>query len=166
MGTLVPVLGTLTQTLGALQTLGTTVDTFSGRDERNYRAQQELAMKNLQAQQGLTLAEAQQKAEAERQQLALNAQADEKRRQDALRRAIARQNVTRGAGGVSASGSNEAILLGLYNDAEDDRNYASALDQLRYNAIDTNLSNLQSRSVLERTQLSERQRLEKKLNRY
>tara|TARA_B100001750_G_C15416021_1_gene550307 strand:+ start:247 stop:747 length:501 start_codon:yes stop_codon:yes gene_type:complete len=166
MGTLAPVLGTLTQTLGALQTLSTTVDTFSGRDERNYRAQQELAMQNLQAQQGLSLAEAQKKAEAERRQLALNAQADEKRRQDALRRAIARQNATRGAGGISTSGSNEAILLGLYNDADEDRDYASALDQLRYNTLDTNLSNLQSRSVLDRTQLAERQRLDRTIQNY
>ena len=166
MGTLTPVLGTLTKTLGALETISSTVDTFSGRDEKIYRARQDQAMRQLQQNQAQSMQETQAKAESQRQELAIKAEEESKRRRNALRRAVARQNVKRGAGGISTSGSNEAILLGLYNDAEEDKSYASALDSLRYNSIDQNLSNLQSRNILSRTQLAEKQRLDRAIRNY
>ena len=161
MGTLTPVLGTITKTLGAIQTISSAVDTVTGNDRRAIKAQQDYAMRNLQAQQNQATAEANRNAETERKKIALDAQNAEKRRQDALRRAIAKQNAKRGARGISAGGSNEALLLGMYNDNQDEQGYADALDQIRYNTIDQNLSDLQSRNILERSQLAERQRLDR-----
>lgn len=161
MGNLAPVLGTLTQTLGAIQTISSVVDTVTDREGDLMKAQQNQAMRNLQAQQNQSLSEAQNRAKIDRERLQLEQEQSEKRRQDALRRTVARQNARRGAGGVSAGGSNEAVLLGLVNDNQDDQGYADALDQIRYNTIDQNVSTLQSRNILERSQLAERQRLER-----
>jgi len=161
MGTLTPVLGTLTKTLGAVSTLATTVDTLTGGQRRDTRAQQDLALRQLQARQANSESQAQLNAQADRERLALEAQQDEDRRKKALRRAIAKRNASVGASGVSRTGSNEAVLLGLINDTDDDQQNANALDQLRFNTIDRGVESLQSRNVLERTQLAERQRLQR-----
>ena len=160
MGTLTPVLGTLTKTLGAVSTLATTVDTLSGGSRRDTRAQQNLALQQLQARQTAEQNQAQSDAVLQREQLQLQAAQDAEARQKALRRAIARQNVNAGASGISRSGSNEAILLGLVNDTENETENRDALDQIRFNTIDQNLSNIQSQNILERTQLAESQRLQ------
>jgi len=55
-------------------------------------------------------------------------------------------------------------LLGLINDTEDDRQNATQLDQLRYNAIDGDLASLSQRNILEQQQLSDRQRLERAIS--
>ena len=158
MGTLTPVLGTLTKTLAAVQTISSTVDSFSGRD---IRAQQNLAMRQLQQQQSLSQQQATAKSASDRAQIALDAKQTEDARRTALKRAIAKQNVNFGASGVSKSGSGEAVLLGLYNEADDDLNYNKSLDQLRYNAIDRGLYNAQQNNILKRNQLSEQQRLQR-----
>ena len=160
MGTLTPVLGTLSKTLGAVTTIASSVDTLTGGSRKRSRAQQDLAMRQLQANQAQATQEAQDKAAADRERIALEAQQDQERRQKALRRAIAKRNASVGASGVSRTGSNEAVLLGLINDADDETNNANALDQLRFNAIDRGIASLQSRNVLQRTQLAERQKLQ------
>lgn len=160
MGNLTPVLGTLTKTLGAVSTLATTVDTLSGGSRRDTRAQQDLALQQLKARQTSEENKAQANATLSRDQLALQASQDAESRRQALRRAVARQNVTAGSSGISRSGSNEAILLGLVNDSDSETQNRDALDQIRFNTIDQNLSNIQSQNVLERTQLAESQRLQ------
>jgi colicin import membrane protein len=166
MGTLTPVLGTITKTLGAINTISTAVDSFSGGDRRDMRAQQDLAMRNLQQSQSLSEAEKQAQAARDRAQISLDAKTAEEARRKALKRAMARQNVKFGAGGVSRQGSGEAVLLGLYNNSEDEASTNKALDDLRYNAIDSGLYDLQNRNVLERTQLAEKQRLDRVIGRY
>ena len=161
MGTLTPVLGTLTQTLSAVSTLATSVDTLTGGQRRDRRAEQDLALRQLQARQANSEREAQAKAEADRQEIALQNQQDEELRRKALRRAIAKRNAQVGASGAGRTGSNEAVLLGLINDVDDETQNANALDQLRFNTIDRGLENLQTRNVLERTQLAEEQRLKR-----
>jgi hypothetical protein len=155
------VLGTLTKTLGAVSTLATTVDTLTGGQRRDRRSEQDLALRQLQARQANSEREAQSQAQADRERLTLERQQNEKRRRKALRRAVARRNAKVGASGTSRAGSNEAVLLGLVNDADDDTQDNNALDQLRFNTIDRGLENLQTRNVLERTQLAEQQRLQR-----
>lgn len=166
MGTLTPVLGTLTKTLAAVQTISSAVDTFSGQDKRNTRAQQELAMKNLQESQSLTAQQAAAKAQEDRDKIALEAKQSDDARRKALKRAMARQNVRFGASGTSRTGSGEAVLLGLYNDSQDEKNNNDALDQLRFNTIDSGLYNTQQNNILQRTQLAEQQRLQNAINRF
>ena len=168
MGNIQPLIYEINSTLGAINGIANGFGNLTGNrgQTKALRAQQDLAMKSLQEQQALSTREAREKAERDRAKIALDAKAEEDRRRDALRRAIARQNVNRGAGGVSKSGSNEAILLGLYNESGEDRSYNKSLDQLRYNTIDSGLYDLNQRNVLERTQLAERQRLEREIGRY
>ena len=166
MGQLTSVLSTITQTIGAVETLAGTVDQFSGGDRRNMQREQNLAMQQLQARQKQQQQEAEQNASEQRAQIQLDAQQEEQRRRQALRRAVARRNAKVGASGASRTGSNEAVLLGLINDSDDARGDNIALDQLRYNAIDNDLTTLRQRNILERTQLAEQQRLQRQLSRY
>jgi hypothetical protein len=165
MGNLQPVLTDITKTLGTINDITSGISTLANLDNRSerkaLRAEQEFAMQNLQAQQGLSEKQAREQAEQDRRRIALDAEEEEKRRRNALRRSIAKQNAGRGASGISSSGSNEAILLGLYNDADDDRSYSQALDDLRYNTINSDLYRMNERNVLERTQLAEQQRLQR-----
>ncbi len=165
MGTLTPVLGSLTQTLGAIQTITSSIDALSGGDRRDLKREQDLAMRNLQQQQNLSERQTANDAKLERERLQLESQKTEAARRKALRRAMARQNVRFGAGGVSRTGSGEAVLLGLYNDSEDQANNNKALDQIRYNAIDNDLANLRQNNLLQRTQLAEQQRLQRMISR-
>ncbi len=141
MGTLTSALSQISTTIGTLNAIESGIGELTGNNgqRKSQRAQQDLALRNLQDTQALSESEARAKAERDRKQIALTAQQNEDARRKALKRAIARQNVNRGAGGVSATGSNEAILLGLYNDSDDNRAQASQLDQLRYNTIDSGL---------------------------
>lgn len=167
MGTFTSVLGTLTQTLGAIQTIGTAVDTLSGNARDNARAQQRHAMDALIARQNQAMGEAQQKAATERKKIELDAKAEEDRRRAALKRAMAKRNAAFGASNIAGgSGSREAVLLGLYNESEEERKQREELDKLRFNVIDTDLSNLQSRNILTQTQLAEQQRLQSLGSRY
>ncbi|MGQ9366633.1 hypothetical protein [Azospirillum sp. ST 5-10] len=89
------------------------------------------------------------------------AQADERRRRDALRRAMGRSRAALGAGGVSAAdGSGEAILLGLVADSDAERGEARRLDTLKRQAIQQEVDNTRRRNLLEQAQLAERQRLD------
>lgn len=164
MGQITSTLGTLTQTIGAVETLVGTVDQLSGGMRRDTRREQDLAMQQLQARQKQEQTEAEANATESRAQIQLDAQQEEERRRRALRRSVARRNAQVGASGASRTGSNEAVLLGLINDSEDEANDNTALDQLRYNAIDNDLSTVRQRNILERTQLAEQQRLQRQLS--
>ena len=166
MGSLTPILGTLTQTVGAVSAFANSVDTLTGGGRRDVRAEQNLALRNLQQSQAQQQREAQDKAVRDRAQIAEQARQSEEARRKALRRAVAKQNARVGASGVSRSGSNEAILLGLVNDREDEARNQNALDQLRFNTIDAGLDNLQSRNILQQSQLAEQQRLEREIGRF
>ena len=167
MGTIVPVLTTLTKTVGAISAFGGAVNTLTGYDDKLQRQRQDQAMRDLQARQQQQLAEANADAAEKRAQIALSAEEAEDRRRAALKRAIAKRNARFGATGIGGSGgSREAVLLGLYDESEAEKQRAKGLDKLRYSAIDTDLSNLTSRNILEQTQLSESQRLSALASRY
>ncbi|HYH18037.1 MAG TPA: hypothetical protein VD995_05410 [Azospirillum sp.] len=93
--------------------------------------------------------------------LTTQAEADERRRRDALRRAMARSRASLGGQGVSAAdGSGEAILLGLVNETDTEGKEAARVDQLKRQAIQQEIDNRRRRNLLEQAQLAERQRLE------
>lgn len=86
---------------------------------------------------------------------------DERRRRDALRRAMGRTRADLGGQGVSAAdGSGEAILLGLVGDAEAESGAATQADRLKRQAIQQELDNARRRNLLEQAQLAQKQRLD------
>lgn len=167
MGNLQPIVSTLNSSIGAVTTLTNTVNDLSGSTanaaEDSLRLKQSQALQALERDQEYEQAQAERTAAEEREQIAVTAQQEEDRRQKALKRAVAKQNAIRGSGGTSASGSSEAVLLGLFNESDADKQEQKQLDQLRYNAIDSDLYELDQRNVLERTQLLDQQKLEREL---
>lgn len=165
MGTFLPVLGTISTTLGTLHSLGKTFNTLSGNDYAD--AKRDQAMRDLQRQQAQQQSEAQQRADQQRQQIALNAEQAEQARRSALKRAMAKRNARFGASGIGgANGSREAIMLGLYNESEDEKKQREALDKIRYDSITSDLNNLNSRNILERTEMAENNRLSRLADSY
>ena len=76
-----------------------------------------------------------------------------------MRRVIARQRAQFGASGISASGgSSEAVLLGLYNESEEEAAQREEIDNLKKAALDEDLAQTKSLNLLQRNQLEERQR--------
>lgn len=169
MGTLTSTLGTITKTLGTVSTLTNQISALAGIEDRSQRkaqaAQQNLAMKNLQQSQQLSEKQAATQAQLNRDKIALDAKTENQRKLNALKKSVARQNVQFASSGIGGgqTGSREAVLLGLSNETNDDLANQSQLDQLRYNTIDNDLYELQQSNILVRTQLAERQRLEREI---
>ena len=116
---------------------------------------------HLRASQGEALRGQEGEAGLRRAQLATTAEADERRRVDALRRAMGRTRAGLGGRGVSSvDGSGEAILLGLVGETVSERRDAQALDQIRLQTIQQELDDRRRLNLLEQAQLAERQRLE------
>ncbi len=132
------------------------------------RAQQGAALTQLQAQQSLAEQQASNSADLQKQQIAADAALTETRRKQALRRAVAKQKTLFSAQGLSPadSGSGEAVLLGLYNDSEEDSAAQTQSDALRNAALDQSLASQKQKNLLEATQLAERQNLTRIINGY
>ncbi|MGH1398521.1 MAG: hypothetical protein ACRBCT_04830 [Alphaproteobacteria bacterium] len=80
-------------------------------------------------------------------------------RKSALKRAVARQNALTGASGiVSGDGSSEAVILGLYNESEEEAAQREELDTLKKASLNQTLSQRQSLNLLQRNQLNENSR--------
>lgn len=126
------------------------------------RQSQDMALQQLKAQQKLQSRQLGEQAELDRQRIELEAGQKENDRRRALKRAVARQNVRFGSGGISRDGgSAEAVLLGLFEESEEERKERERLDTLRTRAIDLDISTNRSRNVLEATQLAQQQQLER-----
>lgn len=171
-GSLLSALGTLSgyasaamPVIQAVSTIKGVADSFgsSGDDDgrARLRAQHDLAMRQLQAQQGVSVAITGDQAALDRQKILLDAAGADETRRAALRRAVARQRASFGAQGLSADGSGEAVLLGLFDESDADREQRDRLDALRLQGIDQDLEDQGRINVLQRTQLRERQNLER-----
>jgi hypothetical protein len=131
----------------------------------NLAAQQQFAMAQLQEQQRISEAQAAQDAALQRQEMAAETATAEQARRMALKRAVARQKVSLASQGVSAAddGSAEAILLGMFQESEDEKQARGRMDGLREQALSQTLAQRQALNVLQRAQLAERQKLEREL---
>ncbi len=131
----------------------------------NLAAQQQLAMAQLQEQQRISEAQAAQDAALQRQEMATDTATAEQARRTALKRAVARQRVSLASQGVSSAddGSAEAILLGMFQESEDEKQARGRMDGLREQALGQTLAQRQALNVLQRAQLAERQKLEREL---
>ncbi|MCB1592224.1 MAG: transporter [Alphaproteobacteria bacterium] len=167
MAALTPVISLL-GTIGSAVTAGTAVlggvQTIAGIGNSRQEKQDALALDQLKRQQNLQQKQLEERAALERQQIALNTQQAEEQRKQALRRAVSRQRASFGSQGVgSASGSSQAVLLGLFDESDEERLRREELDALRSTALDQNISQSRALNVLQRTQLAERQRLARQL---
>lgn len=115
--------------------------------------------RELQRQQTEQLRQMAENSALEKEKIRLTAEQAETERRAALRRAIAKQRAKYGASGIESSGgSSQALLLGLYDESEEERQQREALDTLKNQAIDQNLDQQQRINTLQLTQLKERSR--------
>jgi hypothetical protein len=154
---ILPILSGLTSTA---VTLERTFETLTRIGEKSGTSQQDLALRQLQEQQKLQEAQLGQQAALERERLALQASQDDESRRQSLKRAVARQRTQFGASGIGGgTGSSEAVLLGLFEESEEERQRREQLDTLRNRALDLDVTQNPSLNLLQATQLSQRQRL-------
>ena len=143
--------------------LGIVSSALSGNS--SYRAQEESqkqALRQLQQAQALQQKQSQAEAELARENIAVQSRASEEARLSALRRAVARQKAQFGSSGVGSSGgSARAVLLGLFDETEEELAEREKLDNLRNRALDLSLTSQNSMNVLQRTQLQERQKIDR-----
>lgn len=170
MGAITPTINALTTTLSqanpALHGLGfLPVITEQSSEKEHLRRDQNLALKQLREKQDAQLSTLQTQTQLERDRLEADTQASEEKRLAALRRAVARQRsqfAAQGLGGTG-TGSTDAVLLGLFEESDTDRTERDRIDQLRNRALDQDLSSQKQLNILQRSQLQERQRLEREL---
>ncbi len=125
------------------------------------KQEQSIALQQLQAQQTLQSGQLAAQTALERERIQMVADVDADNRRAALKRAVARRRAEVGASGIGggAGGSTQAVLLGLFDETEDELNERQVLDTLRTRALDLSLSNNNAINILQRTQLQERQKL-------
>ncbi len=153
MASLVPVLTSTIVSQGA----GLIANELSGRRSDNSK---DIALEQLRAQQSLQEQQAAADAELNKQKIALDAQEAEEERKKALRRAVSRQRANFGAQGISSgSGSSQAVLLGLFEESDAEKQKREQLDAIRITSIDQDLAQQKSLNVLQRTQLQEKQKV-------
>lgn len=167
MAALTPVISLL-GTIGSAVTAGTAVlggvQTLTGIGNSQQKKEDNLALDQLKRQQTLQQKQLEERAALERQQIALNTQQAEEQRKQALRRAVSRQRASFGSQGVgSGSGSSQAVLLGLFDESDEEQQRREELDNFRITALDQNINQTRALNVLQRTQLAERQKLARQL---
>lgn len=129
---------------------------------RQDRAERKQAQQQLAAQQSLQERQAAANMALEREQIALNTAHTEEERRAALKRAVARQRANFGAQGVgSGGGSSQAVLLGLFDESDAERERREQMDNLRLRVMDEDLSQRRALNVLQRTQLAERGKIDR-----
>lgn len=146
----------------ALSLVSQITDAQSKRSD--LRAQQNVALRQLQSKQQNELTTLQQNVSLEKQKLSQDYQSSEAERLAALKRATARQRAALGASGISvADGSGEAILLGLFDESDTERTERERLDNLRLKSIDQDVALKQQENLLELSQLREKQALQRSI---
>ncbi len=124
------------------------------------QSQQNQALKQLKQDQALQKKQTAQDIALEKERLSLEARNAETTRKDALKRSVARQRAQFGAQGVgSGGGASQAVLLGLFEESENERQKREATDALRARAIDKNVAQQSALNILQRTQLAEKNKI-------
>lgn len=124
------------------------------------KREQELSLQQLQAQQAESLRQTKESAALDRQKIALQTQEAELQRRNALKRAVARQRAEFGSSGTGSSGgSAQAVLLGLFDEFDDERAQREHMDNLRLGAVNLGVAQQERINVLQRTQLAEKNKI-------
>jgi len=155
MGSIVPIAFTALQAFQTVSSVANILSSVAQAESKN-----DLALRQLQEQQALQQDQAIEQAKLDKLELQQKTAEAEQQRKNALKRAVARQRAAFGSGGVSSeNGSSEAVLLGLFEESEQEKENREQLDKLRNNAIDQNLENILRVNTLKRTQLKQKQKL-------
>ena len=155
-------MGAITGGLNAvLPTLGTVLGTASFlKPMVQGRADDHLALKHLQQKQAESLRQSKEDAALRKDEIQANADEADRKRRDALKRSVARQRAQFGSQGISSNnGSGQAILLGLFDESDDERAQREKLDTLRTSVLDQNVSQQNRLNLLQASQLAEKQRI-------
>jgi len=157
--------GRIVSLAGAAENIVGAARGSSGADHNALKQQQNLALQQLQQMQQVQFGNLESQTALERDKLAAQAADSERQRLAALRRAVARQNAQFGGSGISTSGggSAQAVLLGLYDESEEDKMARQRLDSLRFGALEHNVTARQQLNVLQLNQLKQRQRFEREM---
>ncbi len=160
MASLLPV---ALQAVQAFQTVSSVASVVgSGLDVFDNSAKKEgdQAVEHLRQQQRVQQRQAENKAVLDKQEILAKAESAERERRKSLKRAVARQRASFGASGVSSGdGSSEAVLLGMFEESDDDRKSRERLDNVRLLSIDQSVGSKKRVNTLERTQLAEKKKL-------
>jgi len=167
MGALASITGALGTALTAVNTvksIGNLVTGFSSEDA--YRkaliAKNDQALAQLQERQKQGEEQAASDIALQKQQLAATAQADEQRRRLALKRAVAKQKTLFSAQGIAPSGgSADAVLLGLFDESEEEKKQSEQLNAIKTGALESSLEQQRQKNLLEAAQLQARNNLER-----
>lgn len=149
MGAIAPVLGTIMQVGSVLGTVASIAQPFiqDNTDRRQQKQSNALQLQQLQ-----------QDADLKRQEAQLATADAETKRRTALKRAMARQRANFGSQGVgSTTGSAEAVLLGMFDESDEERASREKMDSLRSSALDQGIAQQQQINLLQQTQLREKQ---------
>lgn len=120
-----------------------------GRDAYNYNTINR-DYSNAQNRYAQTENEIAQDRAQQKQQLALQAEQDGAARRSALKRVMAKQQAEFGAQGIDTTdGSGQAVLLGLFKESDDEKNYRDKLDALKNTSIDQDADNRRKRNLLD-----------------
>lgn len=154
MAALTPALGVLGNIVGTVKAIDTTINTLGSIGGSSRNQQQDLALQQLQERQALQTQIQQQQSTLSREKLVADANAAENKRLRALKRAVASRKVGFGAQNIGTNnGSAEAVLLGLFEESEDEAKRRSELDSLKVKSLDQELQNQQSLNLLQVSQL-------------
>jgi len=164
----------LTKGLGTIGTLVNTADSVINsvqgfnkinNDEQArtaLRAEHDLTLKQLQEKQNIQLSQAEADLNLQKTSLLQSQQTEDDQRQASLRRAVARKQAELGAKGLnSTDGSGKAILLGLIDESESEKQKRENIDRLRQISLDQDFTGQKQINLLQTGQLLERQRLER-----
>ena len=91
----------------------------------------------------------QQDHDIQAQEIQLNADNENRKRRDALRRAMSKQQAAFGEQGIDTTdGSGQAVLLGLFDQSQDERAYQDRLTQLKKAALEQDTVDKRRRNLL------------------
>ncbi len=144
-------MGSLTSALAPIVQIGSALGTVANAAAPFY--QDSVDRKNQKANNDLALKQAQANAAIQKEQNRLSAFQQEQDRKKALKNAMARQRAEFGGAGIgSAEGSSEAVLLGLFNESDEQRALRERITNLRNAALDLTPAQIQQRNLLQQTQ--------------
>lgn len=143
--------------MASFEPISTVFSTVSGfadatKPLRNfYGDYRDIARQNQMAKQQYTLNERDlaEKSVLDEREAALQQQEYERKRNKDLARATASRKAAFGGQGIStADGSGQAVLLGLFQDSDEERKYRERLDKLRKDALQQDFENKRRRNLL------------------
>jgi hypothetical protein len=154
--------------VGTVNSLANNIDALSGNANgqalKDQQKQQALALSQLKAQQAQAQKAAADQAAFSKQQIAAQAQSANDQQLLALRRAVARQRAAYGAQGLSSGdGSSQAVLLGLFDESDQEKKDRDRIDTLRSAAVDQDIAAQTGADILQLSQLQQRQKLDREL---